>query len=145
MSRGCGSLQRFLLSFISEAGDGASVTYAEIVGRLAEIATEGADPTRKLPRARERAFRRALKGLCDRRLLSTLGTGRPSDPYRYTFDPVCKLCGKGGGDKPMLSGKGWAICAKCAGSIATAYFDKVLPVMAALEQAGGKAAADRAG
>jgi hypothetical protein len=129
MSRGCGNIQRMAISLIADAGDGASFTYAEIVGRLLQALGVN-DPDARLNPSRERSLRRALKGLCDRDLLSTLGTGRPGDPYRYVLARVCKLCGKEIGDgEPQLSFADYSICARCAGSVATAYFEVLLPEM----------------
>jgi hypothetical protein len=89
MSRGCGELQRTLLDYMVNSKK--PVTYAEIIAAL--LQAEGVnDPTIKLRPDRERAFRRALKGLCDRDMLSTLGTGRPGNPYRYTMSPICVFC-----------------------------------------------------
>jgi hypothetical protein len=134
MSRGCGKLQRALLSFIVGNNDNKPITYAEIVGNLLQASGVN-DPTAKLRPDRERAIRRALKGLCDRDLLSAFGTGRPGDPYRYTLASVCKLCGEGDRGEPMLSCKHWSICARCVGAIAQGYFKELLPEIVARKSA----------
>jgi len=125
MSRGCGKVQKALYSFIV---DHDKATYAEIVSALLQASGVN-DPTTKLRPDRERAIRRALKGLCDRDLLCAFGTGRPGDPYRYTTALVCKLCGEGDHGDPMLSAceKGWHVCARCAGCIADGYLKQLLP------------------
>jgi hypothetical protein len=89
MSRSCGQVQRALFAFLAKSEKPA--TYAEIIGVL--LQTSGVnDPATKLVPNRERAIRRALKGLCDRDLISALGKGRPGDPYRYSLKHVCALC-----------------------------------------------------
>jgi hypothetical protein len=122
MSRGCGQLQRMLLGCVVNAKK--PVTYAEIAAKLLQAAGVN-DPTVKLRPDRERAFRRALKGLCDRGLLSALGTGRPGDPYCYTTSLVCVMCRKEASE--VLSWKYAAICFKCIGVVAQAYLEEVLP------------------
>jgi hypothetical protein len=106
------------------------VAYAEIVGEILQASGVN-DPTTRLRSDRERAIRRALKGLCDRDLLSTLGSGRPGDPYRYTLNAVCVLCREEISDGGLTTEKGGirfgTICFECAGSIARAYFATVLP------------------
>jgi hypothetical protein len=125
MSRGCGELQRTLLDYMVNSKK--PVTYAEIIAAL--LQAEGVnDPTIKLRPDRERAFRRALKGLCDRDMLSTLGTGRPGNPYRYTMSPICVFCREEASE--VLSGKYATICFRCAGVVAQAYFEQVLPKLA---------------
>jgi hypothetical protein len=86
------------------------------------------DPTARLRPDRERAIRRALKGLCDRNLVSTLGTGRPGDPYRYTLARVCKLCDKkvDEGQRMLTAKAGWSVCAQCASTIAHGYLEHIL-------------------
>jgi hypothetical protein len=123
MSRGCGEIQRMLFRSVADAGK--PVTYGEIVGALLQASGVN-DPTTKLRSDRERAIRRALKGLCDRDLLSTLGSGRPGDPYRYTQSNVCVVC-RGEATECLETGKGTKVCFRCAGAIAQSYFDLVLP------------------
>jgi hypothetical protein len=105
------------------------VTYAEIVGAALQ-STGVNNPTGPLPPDRERVFRRALKNLCNRKALFTRGTGRPGDPYRYTFERACDCCHQEIRDNNGLTaGNGSTICFQCAGGIAQAYYDVVLPVL----------------
>jgi hypothetical protein len=122
MSRGCGQVQRTVLAFVANAKK--PVTYAEMIAELLKASGVN-DPTLKLRPDRERAIRRALKGLCDRNHLSTLGTGRPGDPYRYMTSPTCVLCREEASS--VLSFKYGAICFGCAGAVAKAYWQDVLP------------------
>jgi hypothetical protein len=131
MSRGWSRLQLVLLKCVADADK--PVTYAEIIsGALQSVG--GNDPT--LPPDRERSLRRALKNLCDRKVLFTRGSGRPGDPYRYTFERTCGCChqeipaGKG-----LMSRNGMAICFQCAGMIAQAYAEIVLPELLKQRQA----------
>jgi hypothetical protein len=130
MSRGCGKLQKVLLSFINDASN--PITYAEITSTMLQDSGVN-DPTARLRPDRERAIRRALKGLCDRQLLFTLGTGRPGNPYRYTMALICSLCGEGDHGLPMLRAEAdlpgikHSICAKCVKSIMKAYTTALLP------------------
>jgi hypothetical protein len=120
MSRGCGEVQRVLFSVIYKAEN--PVTYAEIVGRLLQEAGVN-DPMTKLRPDRERAVRRALKGLCDRNLISALGNGRPGDLYRYSVCSACVLCGEtipDGGAK--FDGKRGCLCLRCAAAAANGYW-----------------------
>jgi len=126
MSRGCGKIQQALFTLVVSAKK--PITYAEIVGDLLQASGVN-DPNAKPRSDRERAIRRALKGLCDRNLLSTLGSGRPGDPYRYTRNMTCTLCcevipldGEG-----LKTQKGATICYGCARAIAMTYFELVLP------------------
>jgi hypothetical protein len=97
------------------------VTYAEIVSAALQN-----DPT--LPLDRERVFRRALKSLCDRKDLFTRGSGRPGDPYRYTFERTCGCCYQAIADgKGLVSRSGLVVCFQCAGGIAQAYTEIALP------------------
>jgi hypothetical protein len=140
MSRGCGEVQRVLFSVIYKAEN--PVTYAEIVGRLLQEAGVNDPMTklrpdreravrralkglcdRKLRPDRERAVRRALKGLCDRNLISALGNGRPGDLYRYSVCSACVLCGEtipDGGAK--FDGKRGCLCLRCAAAAANGYW-----------------------
>jgi hypothetical protein len=129
MSRGCGQVQRALLAFVMNAK--RPVAYAEIIAELLQASGVN-DPTVKLQPSRERAIRRALKGLCDRDLLSALGTGRPGDPYRYTMSQICVLCRTETDDEKVLHfanrlGSRGTLCFQCAGVVAQAYFEQVLP------------------
>jgi hypothetical protein len=78
MSRGYSQGQRGFLSLILNAEK--PLTYAEIIAILLQASGVN-DPTAKLRPDRERSIRRALNGLCKRGAISTLGTGRPGDPY----------------------------------------------------------------
>jgi hypothetical protein len=125
MSRGCGQVQRMLFTSVVNAK--RPITYAEIVGGLLQASGVN-DPHAKLRSDRERAIRRALKGLCDRDLLSTLGSGRPGGSYRYTLNTICVVClGEAPDGKTLSTGKGTHVCFGCAGAIAQAYVDMVLP------------------
>jgi len=67
------------------------MTFTEIISGL--LRAEGVNnPTPKLRPDRERSWRRALKGLCDQNLISTLGSGRIGNPYRYTMKLSCAVC-----------------------------------------------------
>ena len=129
MSRGCGKLQKAALSFVVNAK--RPVTYTEMVGELLQASGVN-DPTAKFQPDRERAIRRALKGLCDRDLLSTLGSGRPGDPYRYTIEATCVLCREEIPDgRGLMTKKGDVICHKCAGAVAHAYATLTIEDLAA--------------
>jgi hypothetical protein len=116
MSRGLGKLQKALFGFAVNAK--RSVSYAEIIAELLQASGVN-DPTAKLRPDRERAIRRALKSLCDRDLLSTLGGGRPYDPYRYTLNKTCVLCREEMPvDQSLENPKtGAAICFRCTDMI----------------------------
>jgi hypothetical protein len=127
MSRGCGELQQLLFAFVVKAEKPMSC--AELIAQALQYIGVN-DPTHKLRPDRERAIRRALKGLCDRNLISTLGTGRPGDPYRYTPHLTCVMCREaipdeqGGLTHPRT---GASICFKCAGLVVRGYSQIVLP------------------
>jgi hypothetical protein len=125
MSRGWSKLQRALLKVVADADK--PPTYAEIVGAALQSAGVN-NPPGPLPPDRERAFRRALKNLCDRKALFTRGSGRPGDPYRYAFERACGCCRQEIPDgKGLVSSNGLVICFQCAGRIAKAYTEIVLP------------------
>jgi len=94
MSPGCGKIQRALFNVIHASAE--PITYAEIVGALLQASGVN-DPTTKLSSDRERAIRHALKGLCDRGLLSTFGTGRPvirtvtAPPRSVQLSPIVRI------------------------------------------------------
>jgi hypothetical protein len=114
MSRGWSKLQRVLLSCVANADK--PLTFAEVVSALQSAGANA------LPPDRERSLRRALKNLCDRRNLFTLGSGRPGDPYRYTFERACGCCCQEiPGGKALVSRNGSVVCFQCAGTIAQAY------------------------
>jgi hypothetical protein len=133
MSRGWSKLQRVLLKVVADANK--PVTYAEIVsGAMQSVG--GNDPT--LPPDRERSLRRALKNLCDRQDLFTRGSGRPGDPYRYTFEMACGCCHQDiRGSKALLSKSGSSLCFQCASGIAQAYAEIVLPELLKQREAAG--------
>jgi hypothetical protein len=113
MSRGRGQLQTMIYDVIGQAEK--PLTFDEIIGVLLQEAGVN-DPTARLRPDRERAYRRAIKGLCDRDLISTVGSGRPGDPYRYSFDCECALCRKviPDGEPAITHENGRRLCLGCA-------------------------------